>query len=246
MMQAEPPKHIAVIMDGNGRWAQNRSRPRIWGHRQGVDAVRRTVRVCIEQGVPHLTLFAFSSENWHRPEDEVSGLMNLFLKVLTSEVKSLNKNGVRLNIIGDISRFSPKLQSQIQLAQDMTASNETLVLNIAANYGGQWDIAQAAKNLAYQVAEGKIQPQDINESLLGKHLSLSCQPDVDLLIRTGGDYRISNFLLWHLAYAEMYFTQTLWPDFSEEELINAIRAFHCRERRFGQTSQQIQEFAFHG
>ncbi|MFC3033917.1 isoprenyl transferase [Pseudoalteromonas fenneropenaei] len=239
--QQSLPRHVAIIMDGNGRWAQARNRPRVFGHKKGVDAVRSAVQFCSRLGVQSLTLFAFSSENWRRPEDEVSTLMELFLYVLTKEVKRLNKNNVKLSIIGDISKFPLALQERIFAAQDLTASNTGLQLNVAANYGGRWDITHATQQLAKQVAEGKLQASDITEDAISQHLSMAGQPELDLLIRTGGDLRISNFLLWQAAYAELYFTQTLWPDFDEAAFAEAIASYVARERRFGCTGEQIKQ-----
>ncbi|RJE75579.1 di-trans,poly-cis-decaprenylcistransferase [Pseudoalteromonas citrea] len=239
--QQSLPKHIAIIMDGNGRWAQSRNRPRTYGHKKGVDAVRSAVQFCSKLKIESLTLFAFSSENWRRPEDEVSTLMELFLFVLTKEVKKLHKNNVKLNVIGEISRFPSSLQERVQAAHALTENNTGLQLNIAANYGGRWDITQAAQKLAMQASEGKIQPSDITEEAITKQLSMAHQSELDLLIRTGGDCRISNFLLWQAAYAELYFTDTLWPDFNEEAFAEAIACYVSRERRFGCTGDQIKE-----
>jgi undecaprenyl diphosphate synthase len=237
------PKHIGIIMDGNGRWAERQGKPRVWGHKKGVDAVRRAVRFCRQLNIPSLTLFAFSSENWRRPEDEVSSLMELFMFVLQKEIKLLHKNQVRLRIIGDISRFSEKLQRKIAEAEQFTAGNTGLTLNVCANYGGRWDIANAARQLAVQVAEGKLQVEDINEHRLAEHIQMRDQAELDLLIRTGGDIRISNFLLWQAAYAELCFIDTLWPDFDEQVFAEAIASFVSRERRFGCTGAQIRELA---
>ena len=235
------PKHVAIIMDGNGRWAQARNRPRVYGHKKGVDAVRQSVQFCTKLGVQSLTLFAFSSENWRRPEDEVNTLMELFLFVLTKEVKKLHKNNVKLTIIGDLSRFSEGLQNKVHSAQQLTENNTGLCLNVAANYGGRWDMANAAKQLAMQVASGDIDAQDITEERIAQHMSMADQPEPDLLIRTGGDVRISNFLLWQAAYAELYFTETLWPDFNEAAFAEAIACYVARERRFGCTGEQIKQ-----
>jgi len=237
------PQHVGIIMDGNGRWAERQGKPRVWGHKKGVDAVRKAVSFCRKLGIPSLTLFAFSSENWRRPEDEVSSLMQLFLFVLQQEVKVLHKNQVRLNIIGDLSRFSPKLQESIAKAQALTAGNTGLTLNVAANYGGRWDIANAAQQLAAQVASGQLQATDITEQLLSQHIQMHEQPELDLMIRTGGDIRISNFLLWQAAYAELCFLDTLWPDFDDQVFADAIASFVSRERRFGCTGAQIRELA---
>jgi undecaprenyl diphosphate synthase len=233
------PQHVAIIMDGNGRWAQQRGKTRVAGHKTGVESVRTSVSTAIKQGVKALTLFAFSSENWQRPEQEVSVLMDLFMFVLTREVKKLHKNDVRFQVIGDVSRFSEKLQKKIKVSEDLTVNNKGMVLSIAANYGGRWDIANAAKIVAEKVADKKLCIDDVTEDTLNKYTCLANLPELDLLIRTGGDYRISNFLLWQAAYAELYFTETLWPDFDEEAFNAAIDCFDQRERRFGQTGEQV-------
>ncbi|MBI1421971.1 MAG: isoprenyl transferase [Gammaproteobacteria bacterium] len=240
------PRHVAIIMDGNGRWAEHRNLPRFAGHRAGVETVRSIVQMSGELGIEALTLFAFSSENWRRPKKEVGLLMDLFLSALEREVKKLHETGVRLRIIGDVSAFPKKLQQRIQDSMDKTRDNKGLTLNIAANYGGKWDIAQAARKLAEQVAAGTLNPQDIDESRLAEHLSLSELPEPDLFIRTGGEQRISNFLIWQLAYTELYFTHILWPDFSREEYAKAIQSFASRQRRFGQTGAQILELEQRG
>ncbi|MEH6393375.1 isoprenyl transferase [Pseudoalteromonas sp.] len=235
------PKHVAIIMDGNGRWAQAKNRPRVYGHKKGVDAVRHSVQFCTKLKIESLTLFAFSSENWHRPEDEVSTLMELFLYVLSKEVKKLHKNNVKLTIIGDLSRFSEALRSKVDAAHQLTANNTGLQLNVAANYGGRWDMTNAAKQIAKQVAAGALNPDDITEHDLAANMSMHDQAEPDLLIRTGGDLRISNFLLWQAAYAELYFTDTLWPDFNEAAFADAIACYVARERRFGCTGEQIKQ-----
>jgi undecaprenyl diphosphate synthase len=228
------PRHIAIIMDGNGRWARSRMLPRIAGHRRGVEAVRETVRACAEGGVGYLTLFAFSSENWRRPQEEVALLMQLFQAALSSEVEKLHRNGVRLKVVGDISRFDPKIRLLIEQGERLTAANAGLTLTIAANYGGRWDILQALNKL--RSTEGEI-----GEEALAPYLAMSYAPEPDLFIRTGGEQRISNFLLWQLAYAELYFTDTLWPDFGATALAAAIASYRDRERRFGRTSEQAAE-----
>ncbi|MGC9401011.1 isoprenyl transferase [Vibrio genomosp. F10] len=233
------PKHIAVIMDGNGRWAEAQGKPRVFGHKNGVTAVRKTISTAARLGIEAVTLFAFSSENWRRPEEEVGVLMELFITVLSTEIKKLHKNNLRLRIIGDKSRFSERLQKKISQAEEKTADNTGMVINIAANYGGQWDITQAMKKLAKEVEQGKLSSDLINEDLISSHLTMSDIPDVDLLIRTGGECRISNFMLWQLAYAELYFTPIYWPEFSEDNLIEAVTWFVNRERRFGCTGNQI-------
>jgi undecaprenyl diphosphate synthase len=233
------PQHIAIIMDGNGRWAKQRGKSRVIGHKSGVETVRSSVTMARKLGVKALTLFAFSSENWQRPEKEVNVLMDLFMFVLTREVKRLHKNNIKFQVIGDLSRFSEKLQQKIFSAQKLTENNSSMVLSIAANYGGRWDIANAAKNLAAQVVNNTLALDDINEQTLNQQICLAGLPELDLLIRTGGDYRISNFLLWQAAYAELYFTETLWPDFDEQQFKKALSIFSQRERRFGLTGEQV-------
>ncbi|XPF94312.1 polyprenyl diphosphate synthase [Colwellia sp. RE-S-Sl-9] len=232
------PQHVAIIMDGNGRWAQSRSKNRVAGHKAGVETVRSSVTSARKLGVKALTLFAFSSENWLRPESEVSVLMELFMFVLTREVKRLHKNGIRFQIIGDVTRFSDKLQKKIKVSEELTKNNTDMVLSIAANYGGRWDITQATKCIAEKVQNKELALNDITEQVMNEHISLNNLPDLDLLIRTGGDYRISNFLLWQAAYAEFYFTDILWPDFDSEAFEEAIYSFDKRERRFGLTGEQ--------
>lgn len=233
------PGHVAIIMDGNGRWAKNRGKPRVFGHRRGVETVREAIRCCSEYGISHLTLFAFSSENWRRPEKEVSLLMELFISTLENEIHRMHENGVRLRVIGDITKFSARLQKAIKNAQALTQNNQQLVLTIAANYGGHWDIINSAKSIANDVKTGKLAVADINESVFSRYLSTADMPDPDLFIRTGGEYRISNFLLWQLAYTEMYFTDVFWPDFNEAEFKKALAAFNSRQRRFGLTGDQL-------
>ena len=235
------PKHIAIIMDGNNRWAKQRHLPSLAGHKAGVDSVRDVIRTCIELGAESLTLFAFSSENWRRPAIEVRGLMELFKLALDREVKKLAKNNIRLQVIGDKSGFSEDLQKRIEKSEALTESCTGLKLNIAANYGGHWDIAQAARKLAEQVARGELDPSAINPERLAEHISLADQPAPDLCIRTGGEKRVSNFLIWQFAYTELYFSPALWPDFGREELTEAIRDYQTRERRFGRTSEQLEE-----
>lgn len=227
------PKHVAIIMDGNGRWAKQQGKMRVFGHTNGVKAVRRSVSYAHQIGVQSLTLYAFSSENWNRPEAEVSALMTLFMQALDREVKKLHKNNIKLLILGDKSKFSDKLQEKIAKAEKLTENNTALTVNIAANYGGCWDIVQATQKLAEQVKAGELAPEQINEELFQQMLVTKAQPPVDLLIRTSGEQRISNFLLWQIAYAELYFTDVLWPDFNEEEFNRAVFAFQQRERRFG-------------
>ncbi|KII80398.1 isoprenyl transferase [Vibrio renipiscarius] len=233
------PKHIAIIMDGNGRWAKAQGKPRVFGHKNGVTAVRKTISTAARLGVKAVTLFAFSSENWRRPEEEVGVLMELFLTVLSTEVKKLHKNNLRLRVIGDKARFSERLQAKIAQAEALTANNDGMVINIAANYGGKWDIMEATKAIASKVRMGEISLNDIDEDLITQHLTMADLPEVDLLIRTSGECRISNFMLWQLAYAEMYFTPIYWPEFNEDSLIEAVSWFVDRERRFGCTGEQL-------
>lgn len=237
------PRHIAIIMDGNGRWAKKRHLPRIAGHRAGVEAVKRVVETCAQRGVEALTLFAFSSENWRRPPQEVSLLMELFMLALDRQTRSLHRNNVRLRVIGDRAAFGEKLCKKIAEAEALTANNTGLKLLIAANYGGRWDVVQATRQLAERVRAGTLEPQAIDEATLASCLSLSDVPEPDLFIRTGGEQRISNFLLWHLAYTELLFTDIPWPDFDEAALDAAIKSFVSRERRFGRTSEQVQQGA---
>jgi undecaprenyl diphosphate synthase len=232
------PKHVAVIMDGNGRWAKKRFMPRVAGHVKGVELLREMVRACLEREISYLTLFAFSSENWRRPKDEVSLLMQLFVKALEQEVEKLNRNGVRLRVIGDLSPFEPRLRELIAQAEATTAANTRLDLTIAANYGGRWDITHAINKMLAAQPEKR---QGWEEADLEPHLSMNFAPEPDLFIRTGGEERISNFLLWQLAYTELYFTPTLWPDFNTAEFDKAIASFKERERRFGRTSEQLTE-----
>jgi len=228
-----PPKHIAIIMDGNGRWAKSKHLPLYSGHRSGVQSVRKIVKHCAQLGINTLTLFAFSSENLNRPSEEVSLLFKLFLTVLKNETKKLKNNNIKLKIIGDLSVFTPEIQELATTAEKQLANNNGLNLVIAANYGGQWDIAESAKKIAIKSVNGEIDPEKIDTSLFHAHSSLAEFPRVDLLIRTSGELRISNFLLWEIAYSELYFCSTLWPDFDENELDAAIESFHLRERRFG-------------
>ena len=234
------PRHVAIVMDGNGRWAKKRLLPRSVGHREGGKAARRIVEACFERGVEVLTLFAFSSENWRRPEAEVNLLMDLFLTTLRSEVRRLHANNVRLRFIGERSAFSKKLQSHINQAEALTAANTGLILAIAANYGGRWDIVQATRQLAREVKEHRLELEEITPERLQERLCLADLPEPDLFIRTGGEYRISNFLLWQMAYTELYFTDQLWPDYDAESLNKAFASFASRQRRFGQTSEQVE------
>ena len=231
------PRHIAVIMDGNGRWAKKRFLPRIAGHKRGVETVRTVVKACVERGVSHLTLFAFSSENWRRPPDEVKFLMQLFLHVLEAEVVKLHRNEIRLRVIGDLSKFDPKLIEMVRAGEEKTKRNQKLTLTIAANYGGRWDMLQAANQMSAAHPERAGQ---YTETDLAPFLAMADAPEPDLFIRTGGEKRVSNFLLWQLAYAELYFTDMLWPDFDATSLDEAIGSYQQRERRYGRTSEQVQ------
>ena len=234
---SDTPRHVAIIMDGNGRWARRRRLPRIAGHRRGAEAVRAALRACADRGVEYLTLFAFSSENWRRPPEEVALLMKLFRNALEREVDELHASGVRLKVVGDTRRFDPKLRKLIEHGEELTAQNRRLTLTIAANYGGRWDILQAMSRLL----KDKPSLEQIDEELLAPYLAMSYAPEPDLFIRTGGEQRISNFLLWQLAYTELHFTDTLWPDFDSAALDAAIASFRGRERRFGRTSEQVEQ-----
>ncbi len=233
------PRHIAIVMDGNGRWARARFQPRSFGHNAGRKAVREVIEGCIRQGVEALTLFAFSSENWQRPEDEVSALMSLFLRALDKEVDELHAQGVRVRFIGELAGFSDDLQRRMHHAMERTAGNARLQLNIAVNYGGRWDIVRAARQAAQAIGRGELAAEALDEATLGRWMCLADLPPLDLFIRTGGEQRISNFLLWQAAYAELYFTDTLWPDFDQARLAEAIDDFVRRERRYGRTSDQV-------
>ena len=233
------PRHIAIIMDGNGRWAQKRFMPRVFGHRAGVKAVRNVVEYCAKQKIEVLTLFAFSSENWRRPEEEVSLLMGLFTTTLQREINVLDRNNIRLRFIGERTRFPEKLQSKMAEGEAQTKENSALTLVIAANYGGRWDMCQAFQSVAKKIATGELESEDLSEELISQHLSMASLPEPDLFIRTGGEQRISNFLLWQLAYTELYFTETLWPDFDQTSLEEAIKSFKGRQRRFGHTGEQL-------
>jgi undecaprenyl diphosphate synthase len=242
------PRHVAIIMDGNGRWAKNRFMPRVAGHKRGVEAVRETVKACGELGIEYLTLFAFSSENWRRPQEEVSVLMQLFLLALDNEVSKLHENNIRFKVIGDLAPFDQRIREKIAASEALTANNTELTLTVAANYGGRWDILQAmnkvqqqrafsAKNAPNTAPNGEFLP--VTEDDLTPHLSMAYAPEPDLFIRTGGEERISNFLLWQLAYTEFYFTRELWPDFNRASLVRAVESYAKRERRFGRTSDQL-------
>lgn len=233
------PRHLAVIMDGNGRWAQQRRRPRVIGHRAGARAVNLCIDFCLDAGIGALTLFAFSSENWGRPEDEVGALMKLFMNALDREVGELHRRGVRIRFIGERSRFSAAIRARMEEAEALTAGDTRLALNIAASYGGRQDIAAAARGLAEDVAAGRLQPQQIDEALFGSRVALADLPPPDLFIRTGGDHRVSNFLLWQLAYTELWFTEALWPELDAATLQRALDDYASRERRFGLTGAQV-------
>ena len=233
------PEHLAIIMDGNGRWAERRHRPRTLGHRAGARAVQACLDFCLAEGIGTLTLFAFSSENWNRPAEEVGALMKLFLRMLDNEVEELHRRGARIVFIGERGEFPAVIQEKMHRAQLLTAGNSAINICIAAGYGGRWDIMQAARQLARDARDGKLDPEAIDESVLSGKLSMAGLPDPDLFIRTGGDLRISNFLLWQLAYTEMWFTETLWPDLDAIALRQAVDDFASRERRFGLTSAQV-------
>jgi len=236
-VHGETPRHVAIIMDGNGRWAQQRHLPRFAGHRRGVEAVREAVKACIARGVSYLTLFAFSSENWRRPKDEVALLMQLFLGALTNEVEKLHRNGVRLRVIGDLTPFDVRIRTLVDAGEQLTRDNDRLTLTIAANYGGRWDILQAMDALLRE--RGGATPAPLTEAMLAPHLSMHYAPEPDLFIRTGGEQRVSNFLLWQLAYTELHFTDRLWPEFDAAALDEALVSYRQRERRFGRTSVQV-------
>ena len=229
------PRHIAIIMDGNGRWAKRRLMPRVAGHRKGVEALRGVIRACAERGVSHLTVFAFSSENWRRPQEEVTLLMELFMRALENEVARLHENGIRFRVIGNLAGFSERIQVLIRDAEALTRTNTRLTFTVAANYGGRWDIVQAVRKLM----EAGVDAESVTEEALAQQLSMADSPEPDLFIRTGGEQRISNFLMWQLAYTELYFTDTLWPDFDAAALDAAIASYRTRERRFGRTSEQV-------
>lgn len=235
------PEHVAIVMDGNGRWAIKRNKKRMQGHKAGMDVAREVLEDCARAGVKILTLFAFSSENWNRPHEEVSYLMRLFVEGLTREANKLLENNIRMKVIGDHGRFPEKLQQAITKAELLTKDCDAMHLNIAANYGGRWDITQAAKTLISEVQAGQLAIDDINENVFHQHTIVSDLPDPDLFIRTGGEHRISNFLIWQLAYTELYFTDVLWPDFNKQELMAAFQSFSTRQRRFGKTGLQLAE-----
>lgn len=233
------PQHVAIIMDGNGRWAQKRMMPRTYGHKKGVEATKRAISFYARAGVSQLTLFAFSSENWNRPKDEVTTLMSLFISSLKKNTEELHANGIRIRFIGDRGAFNSKLIEQIEESEAKTINNKVMTLNVAANYGGQWDILQAVQKLAAKVEKGDLKSSQIGTDILASELSLAGSADPDLFIRTGGEQRISNFLLWQIAYAEMFFTDALWPDFSNDIMQQSLETFASRQRRFGKTGEQV-------
>lgn len=233
------PQHVAVIMDGNGRWAQKKGMMRTFGHQNAMKAVRQTIKACEDLGIPYLTLYAFSSENWNRPTEEVSFLMNLLFKTLTKELKSFQENNIRLRTIGDLSRLPEKARKELLLVQEETKNNTKATLMLALSYGGQDEILEATRKIAKTVQENKLSPEQITHQTFKNHLYLPDVPDVDLVIRTSGECRVSNFLLWQIAYAELYFTEVLWPDFRKEDFYEAIVNYQNRQRRFGKTGEQI-------
>ena len=235
------PRHIAIIMDGNGRWAKEHGKPRLFGHQSAIQSVREVNEACAELGVEYLTLYAFSTENWNRPGDEVTGLMTLLSQTIKKETATLLKNGIRLNVIGDVQRMSQGIREELFRAIDATSQGSRMELTLALSYSGRWDIANATRNIAQAVKEGFLQPADITEETVSSFLSMAGKPDPELLIRTSGELRISNFLMWQLAYAELYFTDKYWPDFRKDDLYAAIVDYQHRERRFGKTSEQIRK-----
>lgn len=234
------PRHIAIVMDGNGRWAKRKHLPRLAGHKAGTESVKTIIRCCLEKKIPVLSLFAFSSENWQRPEQEVSYLMGLFLTTLEKEIETLNKYGICLRVVGDRSRLNLKLQEQITKTEEITKTNKALTLVLAISYGGRWDIVEATRQIAKAVKENNLGIEDINESLVSHYLSMSDLPEPDLFIRTSGEQRISNFFLWQISYAELYFTELAWPEFTEEAFNQALSDFAKRKRRFGVTDEQLE------
>ncbi len=233
------PRHIAIIMDGNGRWAKEKGKDRLFGHYSGVESVRNIVEGCAELGIGYLTLYAFSTENWDRPKDEVTGLMELLVKTIRGEVATLNKNNIRLHVIGNTDMLPPNAHNELNEACEETKSNTGLNLVMALSYSSRWEILNAVKSIATEISNGNIQPGEITEEVFQQHLCTADFPDPELMIRTSGEYRISNFLLYQLAYAELYFTDTLWPDFRKENLYEALLDYQMRERRFGKTSEQV-------
>jgi len=239
-MDSSVPRHVAIIMDGNGRWAKTKNKPRHSGHRAGVKAVRETVETAAERGIEHLTLFAFSSENWSRPEDEVNSLMNLFIEALRREVEELHRNNVKLKFVGALNELSAGLKDKISKSENKTVANTGLRLTVAIAYGGRWDIIEAGKAIARQVADGSMQVDDIDDAVFASELQMSDSPDPDLLIRTGGEQRISNFLMWNLAYSELWFTDVLWPEFDAVVFDEALAFYAGKQRRFGHTGDQVE------
>ncbi len=235
------PQHIAIIMDGNGRWAKQQGEVRLFGHSSGVEAVRDVLKACVDLGVKHLTLYAFSTENWNRPKEEVDGLMNLMVETIANEVSELNENDVRLRSIGDESKLPDACKNELHRAQVATSENKSIDLILALNYSARWEIINAVRNIAKRVEEGDIVANEVNESKFEQELAMPEIPDPELLIRTSGEYRLSNFLLWQIAYAELYFTEKLWPDFTREDLFRAVLDYQNRERRFGKVSEQLTE-----
>jgi len=242
----EIPMHIAIIMDGNGRWAKRRGLPRVSGHREGVKSVRDVVEACAQLGVKYLTLFAFSTENWRRPKEEIDTLMKLLIKTLRSETEKLHKNDIKLMAIGDIDSLPKEVRQELKEAMEKTKNNKRMVLNLALSYSGRWEIIEAVKEIARDVKKGKVKIEEIDDKLFSNYLKTAGIPDPDLLIRTSGELRISNFLLWQIAYTELYITDCLWPDFRRKHLYEAIRDYQRRERRFGMTSEQIKKKGLNG
>lgn len=235
------PKHIAIIMDGNGRWAKQQGEVRLFGHSSGVEAVREVLKACVDLGVKHLTLYAFSTENWNRPQEEVDGLMNLMVETIANEVSELDESNIRLRSIGDKSRLPNACRNELESAMDATKTNKTLDLILALNYSARWEIVDAAKKIAQKVEAGELNSEDINENVFSNEMCINDIPDPELLIRTSGECRISNFMLWQIAYSELYFTDILWPDFNRENLYEAVIDYQNRERRFGQVSEQLKK-----
>lgn len=239
LVQKDIPRHIAVIMDGNGRWAKKAGEMRVFGHQQGVESVRNAVEGCVELGVEYLTLYAFSTENWSRPKEEIEALMQILVNSIVGEIETLNKNKIKLNAIGDLSKLPGSCQRTLEDAIDQTEGNDQMTLTLALSYSGRWDIVHAVKQLVKEVTEDKIDLNDVDEKIFSSYLSTSQMPDPELMIRTSGEIRISNFLLWQLAYSELYVTEVLWPDFRKKHLFEAINNYQQRERRFGKTSEQL-------
>ncbi|MDR1339486.1 MAG: isoprenyl transferase [Prevotellaceae bacterium] len=241
MSEIKIPKHIAIIMDGNGRWAKKLGLNRIFGHRNGVAAVRETVEICGEIGVKYLTLYAFSLENWHRPEDEIKSLMSLLIEAIIKETPDLNKNNVQLRTIGDLSSFPENVTDKLNQAIKITSKNSGLILTLALSYSSRWEISEAVKTIAKKALAGEIEPESINENVIEQYLTTHGMPDPELIIRTSGEQRLSNFLLWQGAYSEFYFPDVLWPDFKKKDLMKAVNEYSQRERRFGKTGEQIEQ-----